>query len=163
MNCKWEANSQLVNLTSRSNGSNIIILPWIIISRTIQCICCIWTGRPLVDDIFKCIFLNENVWTSLKISLKFVPKCQINNIPALIQIMAWHRPGNKPLCEPMMVWLLTHICITPPQWVKSRGPSQYKDATSYQCRNSHHRYKTVLRPSDLYDGNLHTLKKHLHI
>ena len=27
----------------------------------------------LADDIFKCIFLNENVWISIKISLKFVP------------------------------------------------------------------------------------------
>ena len=37
------------------------------------------------NDIFKCIFLNENVWPSLKISLKFVPEVRINNIPALIQ------------------------------------------------------------------------------
>ena len=35
------------------------------------------------DDIFKCIFLNENELISIKISLKFVPKGQINNIPAL--------------------------------------------------------------------------------
>ena len=32
--------------------------------------------------------------------------------------MAWRRPGDKPLSEPMMVRLLTHICITRPQWVK---------------------------------------------
>ena len=30
-------------------------------------------GRHFSDDIFKCIFLNENVWISIKISLKFVP------------------------------------------------------------------------------------------
>ena len=41
-----------------------------------------------------------------------------NNIPALVQIMAWRRPGDKPLSEPMMVNLLTHICVTRPQWVK---------------------------------------------
>ena len=35
-------------------------------------------------DIFKCIFLNENVLISITISLKFVPKGQINNIPALV-------------------------------------------------------------------------------
>ena len=67
------------------------------------------------DDIFKCIFLNVLIW--LKISLKFVPKIRINNIPALVQIMVWHRPGNKPLSEPMMVSLLTHIYVTRPQWV----------------------------------------------
>ena len=41
-------------------------------------------GRPFADDIFKCIFLNENVWIPIKISLKFVPKGPINNIPALV-------------------------------------------------------------------------------
>ena len=50
--------------------------------------------RHFADDIFKCIFLNENVWISLKISLKFVPKGRINNIPVLAQIMAWRRPSE---------------------------------------------------------------------
>ena len=74
-------------------------------------------GRHFADDIFKCICLNENVSILIKISLKFVPKGPINNIPALVQIMAWCRPGNKPLSEPMMVNLPTHICVTRPQWV----------------------------------------------
>ena len=72
---------------------------------------------PFAHDIFKCIFLNENVWIPIKISLKFVPMGPINNIPAMVQIMAWRRPGNKPLSEPMMVVLPTHICVTRPQWV----------------------------------------------
>ena len=59
-------------------------------------------GCHFPDDIFKCIFLNEHVWISIKISLKFVPKGPINNIPALVQIMAWRRSGDKPLSEPMM-------------------------------------------------------------
>ena len=66
----------------------------------------------LFADIFKCIFLNDNVQISLKISLKFVAKVQINNIPALVQIMAWCRPGDRTLSEPVMVSLLRHICIT---------------------------------------------------
>ena len=41
----------------------------------------------------------------------------INNIPTLVQIMAWRRPGDKPLSETIMVRLLTHICVTRPQWV----------------------------------------------
>ena len=36
--------------------------------------------RPFPDDIFKCIFLNENEWISIKVSLTFVPKGPINNI-----------------------------------------------------------------------------------
>ena len=75
--------------------------------------------RPFTDDNFKCIFLNENEWILPRISLKFVPKIRINNIPALIQIMGWRRPGDKPLSEPMMVSLLTHICVTRPQCIKS--------------------------------------------
>ena len=69
-------------------------------------------------DIFKYVLLNENIRISIKIPLKIVPEGPINNIPALVQIMAWRRPGDKPLFEPMMVGLLTHICISPPQWVK---------------------------------------------
>ena len=76
-------------------------------------------GRHFPDGIFKYTFLNENVWISIKISLKFVPKGPINNIPSLVQIMAWHRPGDKPLSERIMVSLLTHICVTRPQWVKT--------------------------------------------
>ena len=54
--------------------------------------------------------------------LKFIPQVSINNIPALVQIMAWCRSGNKPLSEPMMVILLTHICVTRPQWVNKSYP-----------------------------------------
>ena len=74
-------------------------------------------GCHFTDDILMCFFLNENIWIPIKISLKFVPKGPINNIPALVQIMAWHRPGNKTLSEPIMFSLLTPICVTPPQWV----------------------------------------------
>ena len=74
-------------------------------------------GRHFTDNILKCIFLNENIWISIKISLKFVPKGPINNIPALVRIMAWHQSGDKPLSEPMVVSLLTHICVTRPEWV----------------------------------------------
>ena len=43
----------------------------------------------------------------------------INNILALVQIMTWCRPGDKPLSEPMMVNLLTHSCVTRPQWLNA--------------------------------------------
>ena len=75
-------------------------------------------GCHFADDTFKCIFLNENVWIPITICLAFVPKGPINNIQALVQKMAWHWPGDKPLSESMMVSLPTHICVTRPQWVK---------------------------------------------
>ena len=66
-------------------------------------------GHHFADDIFKCIFLNENISISIKISLQFVPKCPINNIPVLVQIMARRCSGDKPLSKPMMVSLPTHM------------------------------------------------------
>ena len=48
-------------------------------------------GRHFPDDILKWIFLNENVWISINISLKFVPRGPINNITTLVQVMAWRR------------------------------------------------------------------------
>ena len=65
-------------------------------------------GRGEMNDILQTtlsnvFFLNENVWISIKISLKFVHKGPIHNIPALVQIMDWCRPGDKPLSEPMML------------------------------------------------------------
>ena len=56
-------------------------------------------GRHFPDDILKCISLNETISISIKISLKFVPRGSIKNIPALVQIMAWRRSGDKPLSE----------------------------------------------------------------
>ena len=53
------------------------------------------TLRPLVpDDICRCIFLNENAWLSIKISLKFVPMGPINNIKSLAPIVAWRWSGD---------------------------------------------------------------------
>ena len=98
-------------------------------------------ARHLADDIFKRIFLNQNVWILIKISLKFILNGPINNIPALVQIMAWYRPGDKPLYEPMMVSLLMHICVTRPQWVKVEHPlsdsGQWRSNSPYKpCNHS---------------------------
>ena len=81
-------------------------------------------GRHFPDDIFKWIFINENVSVLIKISLKFVPGL-INNIPALVQIMAWRRPGDDPLSEP--------ICVTRSQWVKAFYPLAH---AKHGCRVS---------------------------
>ena len=59
-------------------------------------------GHHFADDIFRCIFVNEKFCSLIRISLEFAHKCLIDNIPALGQIMAWRRPGDKPLSEPML-------------------------------------------------------------
>ena len=45
------------------------------------------------------------------------PMGPINNIPELIEVMAWRRPADKPLSEPLMVRLSTYICVTRTHWV----------------------------------------------
>ena len=106
-------------------------------------------GLHFADDIFKCIFLNWNVWIPIIISLKFVPKSPINNIPALVQKMAWRRPGDKPLSDPMMFRLPTHICVTRPQWVLSSpmlhwaGPLRYWQAVSILRHHNDCKYPGV--------------------
>ena len=52
-------------------------------------------GRHFPDEILRWIFLNENLWILINISLKFVPRVPINNIPALVQIMAWRRQATS--------------------------------------------------------------------
>ena len=46
--------------------------------------------------------MNEKLHILIRISLKFVPKCPIDDISALVQVMAWRQTGNKPLSEPML-------------------------------------------------------------
>ena len=59
--------------------------------------------KNFADAILKCIFLNDSIWIPIEILLKFVPKYTVNNIPSMIKIMDWRRPGDKPLSEPVMV------------------------------------------------------------
>ena len=66
-------------------------------------------SHHFANNFFKSIFLNENIWISINIQMKFLPKGQINNIPVLVQKIAWHWPGDKPLSEPMMISFLMHI------------------------------------------------------
>ena len=79
-------------------------------------------GRDKMAAISQTTLSNAFSWMKmillLPISLKFVPKGPINIIPALIEIM--------PLSEPMLVSLLTHICITRPEWVNTGNLFIYK-------------------------------------
>ena len=80
-------------------------------------------GRDKMAAIYQTTFSNAFSWRKIyKFRLRFPEICSygpINDISALVQIMAWRRPGDKPLSEPMVVNLLTHICVTQPQWVNA--------------------------------------------
>ena len=101
-------------------------------------------GHHFADDIFKCIFIYEKFCILLWISMKFVPKGSFNNIPALVQIMAWRRAGDKPLSEPMMVSLLTHICVTRPPWVNNKK-------TIKLCMDSPHKWPVMQKVFPWHD------------
>ena len=83
-------------------------------------------------------FLKENVYISIKISLNLISKGPINNDPALVQIIAWHRQVDKPLSEPLMSSLPTRICDARPQRVKSTAASAAWTNLRYvAARNTH--------------------------
>ena len=98
----WSNDKQMLTSYShfQSNSKkqpSVEIVVWTFNTLTLR-----QNGRHLPDDIFKCIFMIENVYILIEISLKFVPYGRIDNIPALVQIMAWCRIGDEPLSEPMM-------------------------------------------------------------
>ena len=86
------------------------------------CVCCLIilglkrNGRRFAD-ILKSISSCENCSILIKISHQFLPMGLINNMASLVQMMAWCRTGEKPISEPVMAYLLTHICGTRPWWV----------------------------------------------
>ena len=87
----------------------------------------------------------------LTISLKIVPKVRMNNIAASVQIMVWRRPGNRPVSEPMIVNLLTHICATRPQWVNCWRPVWMCASHSYLRINvTYKRYPYAIHNDLLY-------------
>ena len=99
-------------------------------------------GRHFADDVFKCIFVNKMFCILNRLLLKFVPKGLINNIPALVQIMAWRRPGGKPLSEPK----LTQFSDT---YITALGGDELK----VHCRNHHnssHNHYFTIKSSPTY-------------
>ena len=79
-------------------------------------------GHYIAANIFKCIFFNEYPLILIQISLKFVSKNPITNMPALVQIMTWcwrgDKPmawrwwGDKPLSEQMMVYWYIYASLS---------------------------------------------------
>ena len=74
-------------------------------------------GWDEIDNLFQTTFSDSFSWLKMyqfwlwfhwSLFLWF----KLYNIPALVGIIAWRRPGDKPLSEAVMVSLLMHICIT---------------------------------------------------
>ena len=115
--CRWFPTT-FVGLTTLFKWLTNLAAVWTLVTwqRTLPLTS--FTRRHFQMDLlkWKCII-------STKISLKFVPNSPINNISALAQMIAWCPPGNKSLCEPMMVCLLAHIYVTRLQWIETKSLS----------------------------------------
>ena len=104
---------KLIHVSKRGYWGPLVVLLYCVLSKSQVTATHVNTlrprqnGRHFADNILN-IFLNENVWISRKISLRFVPKVPMDNIPALVQIMAHCRSSNKPLSEPVVLSLLIH-------------------------------------------------------
>ena len=124
--------------------------------------------RPFLDCMPQLFFRPQYVWFPVHLKGHLIPLCYetlvvnwqnwlftsfyqsrsvlspnpINNIPVLVQILAWRRPGDKPLSGPMMVRLPTHICVTRPQWVNHRHAVLF-------CRNNDSKCVFVFHYSDV--------------
>ena len=55
------------------------------------------------DNIFQGILLYDKSCISIQISVNYVHKSSINNLPAFVQVKVWYQLGNKPLSKPMVV------------------------------------------------------------
>ena len=113
----------------------------------------------LADDIFKRILLNENARIPIEISLICVFKGSIDNKPALVQVMAWHRIATSHYLNQCWPDTLTHICGTSGRWFNYLDPKawipDHKDVfkwiqTDDICTDTliHHRKSTSVAQSN---------------
>ena len=98
-----EADWPAASLTTKRFGN---VKLWCFLYRMFNTLRLRQNGCHFANNIFECIFLNQNVWISIKISLEFVPKGSSDNTLALVQIMAWRHYRNK------WWFVYWHICAS---------------------------------------------------
>ena len=81
-------------------------------------------GRDKMAAIFQTIFSNAFSWMKMyEFRLKFhwslFLRVQLTISQYWFRYNQYSPVGSKPLSEPMMVSLPTHICVTRPQWVNA--------------------------------------------
>ena len=116
----WPCRSQFSGIDYQrvGNSTHITLLSTTLTVAPVNILRPRQNGHRFSDDIFKCIFASEHYCILIKISLKCLLKGAIDNISALVQIMAWHRTGDKPLSEPMVTEFGdTYVCVSRYQWL----------------------------------------------
>ena len=66
------------------------------------------------DEILKCFFINEKYHIFIQISLRFIPKGPINNMPSMVQIMPWRHSDDNQLSDDSVVYWYIYIWNTQP-------------------------------------------------
>ena len=95
-------------------------------------------GLHFAYEILKCTFLNEICCILIKISVKCVHKGPIDNNPAFVQIMAWRRKATSHYLNQSWPRLLTHICVSRPQWVKCARHVEQLNVCCWEKRSLDH-------------------------
>ena len=102
----------------------------------VSTICYVWClthwGRDEIATIWHATFWNAFLkWKCLNFNKNFTEVCSWG---ADWQYSIFRRVGAKPLCELMMVNLLTHMCVTRPQWVNWRKWYAKTQIRTYRVR-----------------------------
>ena len=66
--------------------------------------------------------------------------------------MAWRQSGDKHLSEPAMVSLLTHICVTWPQWVNPKLIKTHSRSRIWSLTHSHCRFTSLVHSTVSWFG-----------
>ena len=130
---RWSYNSLILTV-----GFPIVVRCHLSLNQCPGLLTWINTLRPrqeaaIFQTTFSNDFLNENIYLSIEISFRFVPRSPVNNTPALVQIMAW--PSHY-----LNQWWLVYWCIYPslglneltliPAWINNHMPSKVWDEVS---------------------------------
>ena len=77
--------------------------------------------------------------------------------------MAWHRPDDKPLSEPMMIKLPTHICVIRPQWFSySKDVCLVNGKKNYALRSATFNYTFSSQVTSIFQFNFLVIRKLKH-
>ena len=116
--------------------------------------------RGFIDNAGICNGRQWNCWHESFRRRQFqmrivVPYVRISNSPAWVQIMVWRRSDDKPVSEPMMVSLLTHVFVIRPQWVHDDSSDDWWSASFLSGLGSYNIW--IMRT---YKQIGYTLRKH---
>ena len=126
-------------LTERyNNGPDTIVVCIIIV--IINASCCLKTMRPrqdcrhFQDAIFKSFFVKENIWISIQILLKCVPGVKLTIFQHWFRKWLGAEQVARHYFNRCLYALLSHICVTRPQWVFKKSEFDNPSCRKYRMK-----------------------------